>query len=215
MEPSFWHARWNSGRIGFHNDHTHPLLEQHWPRVAADLPSTVLVPLCGKSHDLTWLNHLGHFVIGVELSQRAAESFYSERQPTTATIGSFECWSDGGAAILVGDWFQLTEEDLRAACEAISAPLPTSVYDRAALVALPESMRQRYVESLQQLMGAVPWLLVTVEYDQTLRGGPPFTVDESAVRQLHADRRVERIDQIDSPLKDLVVQEAAYLSRPG
>lgn len=216
MEPSFWHARWNSGRIGFHNDRPHPLLQQHWSRLSAAPAASVLAPLCGKSLDLTWLSQQGHRVIGVELSEVAAEAYFAEagRQPRTFTVGNFQCWCDAGVAILVGDWFQLTTVVLQRTCDEISASWPSAVYDRAALVALPESMRERYVESLTQLAGEAAWLLVTVEYDPALRGGPPFPLDERAVYGLHAARKVERVGQIDAPLRDIVVQETAYISRP-
>ncbi|MCA9176179.1 MAG: hypothetical protein KDB14_16950 [Planctomycetales bacterium] len=222
MEPSFWHARWESNQIGFHNSTTHPLLELYWSRLAADNEARVLVPLCGKSLDMHWLAARGHRVLGVELSHVAAAAYFAEAGVETevsevsACSDAFELYRGGQVAIAAGDWFRFGPPLMSFAWEALGAD-PHGVdivYDRAALVALPPELRRRHVEQLRKVGGAAPILLVTVEYDPALRGGPPFSVMEEEVRQLFADRNVERVGQIDSPLRELIVQEAAYLITP-
>ena len=42
--------------------------------------STVLVPLCGKAHDLAFLAERGHRVVGVELSEIAVRAVFSEHE---------------------------------------------------------------------------------------------------------------------------------------
>lgn len=205
MEPSFWHARWNSGRIGFHNEKHHPLLTAHWPALDVPRGSRVLVPLAGKSLDMWWLAVQGLEVVGVELSEVAARDFFAERNispdVSQASADSPTVYR-GGVTIVVADLFDLTAE----AVGKIDA-----VYDRAALIALPPEMRRRYVPHLQRLAPQAPTLLVTVEYDQSLRGGPPFSVDHDEVRELYP--QVERVGEAESMLRDLPVREAAYIAR--
>jgi thiopurine S-methyltransferase len=63
-----------------------------------------------------------------------------------------------------------------------------AVYDRAALVALPEDMRRRYSRHLTEITEGAPQLLITYEYDQALQEGPPFSVSTEEVRHHYADR---------------------------
>ncbi|MBB4815130.1 hypothetical protein HNP03_003766 [Pseudomonas rhodesiae] len=79
MEPEFWHDRWATNQIGFHQSDINPYLLRHWPSLALAHGAQVLVPLCGKSLDLIWLASLGHRVLGVELSEQAVQTFFSEQ----------------------------------------------------------------------------------------------------------------------------------------
>ena len=78
MEPQFWHERWRSGQIGFHQSAADRNLTRHWPSLHLAGGSRVFVPLCGKSLDMLWLRDQGHRVIGVELSATALEAFCME-----------------------------------------------------------------------------------------------------------------------------------------
>nr|WP_314490623.1 thiopurine S-methyltransferase [uncultured Pseudomonas sp.] len=177
MEPAFWHERWAAQQIGFHQSEVNAYLRRHWSSLGLASGSQVLVPLCGKSVDMVWLAEQGHRVLGVELSREAVAAFFTEHRltPTLEQRGAFEVWRSEAVELWCGDFFDLTAEDL-AGCSAL--------YDRAALIALPPTMRQRYLRHLcQQLPVAVQGLLVTLEYDQALIGGPPFSVRESEVHK--------------------------------
>ena len=67
MQTDFWHERWKNNQIGFHRQNVNAQLQQFWKDLglgsAAEAP--VFVPLCGKSHDLSWLAQQGHSVIGI------------------------------------------------------------------------------------------------------------------------------------------------------
>lgn len=82
MEAAFWHQRWEENRIGFHQADFNRWLQSWWSAQKQDEP--VLVPLCGKSRDMLWLNGLGHPIDGFELSALAIEQFFSENQLTDA-----------------------------------------------------------------------------------------------------------------------------------
>ena len=123
----------------------------------------------------------GHPVIGVELAERAVEDFFNERdvQPQVSQRGAFKVYQAGELQILCGDFFALSHADV-AGCQAF--------YDRAALIALPPPMRERYVAHLQAIVSdACQGLLVTLVYDQAKMDGPPFSVADTEVEQHFAD----------------------------
>ena len=61
-----------------------------------------------------------------------------------------------------------------------------AVHDRAALIALPREMRDRYVHELHaRLPAGCRGLLVTLEYPPHEKAGPPFPVDAGEVRRLY------------------------------
>lgn len=180
MEPDFWHQRWRDGQIGFHQEAPTPLLLRHWSSLALDADATVFVPLAGKSRDLAWLAAQGHRVLGVELSQEAVEAFFSEHglQPCRRDSRYGMHYSAGNVELICGDAFALDQAVL-ADCRA--------VFDRAALIALPAQMRQRYVGELHaRLPPGCRGLLITLEYPQAEKAGPPFSVEEAEVRTLYA-----------------------------
>ncbi|MBY5992990.1 thiopurine S-methyltransferase [Ferrimonas balearica] len=177
MEAAFWHDKWERGLTGFHLDHINPYLAQHWPALGLDR-EPVFVPLCGKSLDLAYLAGEGHSVLGAELNTLAVESLFAAlgSVPTPQNEGAHRRYTLDELSVLQGDFFQLKPAQT-AHCRAF--------YDRAALIALPEPMRQAYVEQLAALVpsGAVG-LLVTLDYPQQAMSGPPFAVAAEEVSRL-------------------------------
>lgn len=175
MDANFWHKRWQRQEIGFHLEQVNAHLPRHWPQLVVEAGSKVLVPLCGKSVDLCWLAQQGFSVLGVELSQCAVEAFFQEQQmtPQVRAEGDFQVYQCGLIELWCGDFFALSAEHV-SQCAAF--------YDRAAMIALPENMRRSYIEHLQRILPAsCQGLLVTLEYEQSLRQGPPFAVLEAHV----------------------------------
>lgn len=190
MRARFWHERWQQNQIGFHQDEINPYLQTYWPKLQVPEGAEVFVPLCGKSIDMLWLRTEGYQVLGVELSPIAVKDFFAENnlEPTISPQGAFERWEVDGLQILLGDFFQLTAQDL-AACAAI--------YDRASLIALPPDMREQYAAHIKQI-ATKPTLLITLEYDQTITGGPPFSVTATEVQHYYADAyKIEQLAQVD------------------
>jgi thiopurine S-methyltransferase len=190
MKADFWLERWREGQTHFHQSRVTPLLQKYWPALELPQGSRVLVPLCGKTLDMLWLAEQGHQVLGVELSPLAVEQFFSENglQPETRTSSAGRHYSAGNIEIICGDIFALDTSSL-AACVA--------AYDRAALVALPASLRPRYVDHVYgQLSSQYRGLLLTLEYPQEQMDGPPFSLGEAHVRSLYgAHSRVETLDR--------------------
>ena len=200
MEPEFWQQRWREGRIGFHNDKPFPLLLKHWPSLGVAPGSRVFVPLAGKSLDMAWLASQGYRVLGVELSPLAVEQFFDEHElkPEQRKTRYGTHFEAGGIEIILGDAFGLDAEVL-AGCSA--------VYDRAAVIALPPVLRARYVGDLYaRLPQGCRGLLITLEYPQDEKQGPPFSVAEAEVMERFGrDWEVEVLER-----RDILAQQPGF-----
>jgi thiopurine S-methyltransferase len=196
MQPEFWHERWRHGQIPFHQTTADRNLTLHWPALELAAGSRVFVPLCGKSLDMLWLRDQGHPVVGVELSSIALEAFCMENGiPARRRVqGGFDIYEASNLELFRGDFFALAPADLNGA---------EAVYDRAALISWSEELRLPYALHLARLMrGGTPMLLVTLEYPQSQRPGPPFSVKRDEVERLYsphfAVREIARQDILQS-----------------
>jgi thiopurine S-methyltransferase len=203
MEPAFWHKRWADNQIGFHQGQVNSYLQAHWPALGLAPGSRVLVPLCGKSLDLVWLAGQGYRVLGVELSRHAVERFFYEHglEAEVSQRGAFEVWRSAEVELWCGDFFALRAADIG---DCIG------LYDRAALIALPPAMRAAYMQLLSALLPArCRGLLVTLDYDQSLLAGPPFSVGDEEVRQGLAGWQVDELEAVE------VIQESPKFVQAG
>ena len=202
MEADYWLQRWRENQTGFHQAHTTPSLEQYWSTLELRRGSRVFVPLAGKSLDLLWLAAQGYRVLGVELSALAVEQFFAESELTPAIRDSRY-----GRHHLAGP-IELIQGDAFALDEAVLADC-TGVYDRAALIALPPATRARYVGELYaRLPPGCRGLLITLEYPQPQKKGPPFSVEEDEVRALYEPRwTVERLER-----RDVLAEEPRFVA---
>lgn len=176
MKPKFWLDRWQAKQIGFHQEEYNSLLVESWPGLELAEGARVFVPLCGKSLDMRWLESEGHRVVGVELAQLAIENYFEQETGVSAEpVDRFVLYSGGLTEIYHGDFFDLTTP-LLSGVEA--------VFDRGALVALPQDMRFRYVDHMLRIIpDGCQILLITLEYDQSRVSGPPHSVSEEEVEK--------------------------------
>jgi thiopurine S-methyltransferase len=174
MKANFWHDRWAAQKIGFHQRNGNALLVAHFAALGLAPGSRVFVPLCGKTRDIAWLMAQECRVVGAELSETAVQQLFAEMDivPDVTPVGALTLYAVEGLDVFVGDIFALTSEDLGHV---------DAVYDRAALVALPDTMRGRYVDHVVAITGAARQLVVTFTYDQTLMNGPPFSISEATM----------------------------------
>jgi len=184
MKPTFWHERWETNEIGFHQPDVNQHLKRLWRGVTQDASGPVLVPLCGKSRDLLWFRELGHEVIGVELSPLAVQQFFKgegiTEDPTHYERGLTTVTAANNIHLMCGDFTQLEPEQLPDA--------PRFIYDRASLIALPEPMRGDYVSALNRLAGpGTRMLLLSLEYPTGEMNGPPFSVPPDELLSLYSD----------------------------
>lgn len=193
MDPEFWHERWRTGDIGFHRPEAHDLLTRHWPGLDLDPDAKVLVPLCGKSHDMAWLAARGHRIVGVELSQIAIDEFFAHEglAPESEQRGSFNVKRAGPYELWCGDIFALPAE----AVDSIAG-----VYDRASLVAFPLAEQPRFANALAALTPrGGKMLLIGLEHDPAEMKGPPFPASRERIAEmLGGDFGVTLIEERDA-----------------
>lgn len=178
MNPDFWHEKWTKNQIGFHESDVHPMLSKHFDQLSLRVWDRVFVPLCGKSNDLHWLSTQGYRVVGIELSQLAVETFFAQANIDViiSEKGGCTLYQSESFEIFVGDFFDLSAEMLG---------VIDATYDRAALVALPVSMRKKYADHLAKITNKAPQLLISFDYDQAQMKGPPFSVPAPEIRALY------------------------------
>ncbi|BFU93370.1 MAG: Thiopurine S-methyltransferase [Nitrospira sp.] len=211
MDPSFWHQRWERNEIAFHESKVNPLLVRHFSELSLGRGRRVFVPLCGKSLDISWLLSKDYRVAGAELSRLAIEQLFMDlgAQPEISTVGDLEQWSAKHLDIFVGDIFALS----RTMLSSVDA-----IYDRAALVALPEDVRNRYAVHLMEMTDKAPQLLICYYYDQRLMEGPPFSVSDEEVERhyaSHYDVRLLASTDVSGGLKGKCpAKENVWLLKP-
>lgn len=178
MDPNFWHQRWEKNEIAFHEGKPNALLVQYLHELSLAKGRRIFLPLCGKTRDISWLLSNGYRVAGAELSQLAIEQLFMDLglQPDISGVGKVQLWSATHIDIFVGDIFALSRERL--------GPVD-AVYDRAALVAMPETMRPHYTAHLTKLTNNAPQLLICYHYDQRVMDGPPFSISDEEVNRYY------------------------------
>ena len=164
-----WIERWEIGRTGWHESEGNRNLQAHW-RWAG---KRVLVPLCGKTPDLLWLEAQGNEVVGVELAEIAVLAFFEENEleyeRIDGSLPGYRCTSRN-VTLYCGDFFTFGEEPFDAH------------YDRGALVALHPDLRKRYAAHVSSLLtDDARQFVVTVEYDERTCDGPPFSISADEI----------------------------------
>ena len=208
MEHQFWHEKWETDDLGFHQEDYNPPLLRHWRGLGVPAGSRVFVPLCGKSKDMLWLAQQGYQVLGVELSEVAVQSFFNEHDLDAAQdrVGPFIRYQSGRIQILCGDFFLLTPDLLHDV---------VAVFDRASLIALPPAMRSRYVDKLKALLQpVVKTLMLTLTHAEDLFSAPPHAVYDDEVRALYQPwSEVEFLETTETVVKGHTVPQAAFRLR--
>ena len=164
-----WLERWQIGRTGWHEPEGNRNLQKHWSASGR----RVLVPLCGKTPDLLWLEAQGNDVVGVELSEIAVRGFFEDNDLEYETVdGNLPGYRalQRDVTLYCGDFFEFRDGPFDAH------------YDRGALVALTPEQRVRYARHVSNLLrDDAKQLVITLEYDQSVCDGPPFAMTEEEV----------------------------------
>lgn len=209
MKSDFWIERWKTNDTPWQLSAPEPLLVRHFPKRAAQ---NVLVPLCGKTVDLLWLQEQGHKVTGVELSDIACHSFFKDAKIDYKTQGvrNFEVFESKNIKIWCGDFFALQNDDL---------PKLDSIYDRAALIALPTDLRKKYAERITEIVQArgsenFEMLLILKEKIGSTHEGPPFLVSLDELQSIYASHfKIEALEAVsfsNQAAPDIKVVDTAY-----
>jgi len=193
MNPEFWHQRWESKEIGFHEPAGNALLAKWFHELGLVNGQRIFVPLCGKTRDIAWLLSQGLRVVGAELSELAVRELFEDLRidPEVSETDAFSVYSGPNLDVFVGDFFELSAEMLGQV---------NAVYDRAALVAMPGHLRRKYSERLIQITNRSPQLVISFEYDQSLMEGPPFSVNAAEISSHYAAwYKLRSLEKVDVP----------------
>jgi len=207
MQP--WERRWTGGEIAFHLQDVHHSLVKFFKHLAGDnnsvtdAPRRILVPLCGKTVDMTFMQSRGHKVTGIDGVRLAAEQYITEQGmkviQTTKQDGFevLELQHGNGHTsfpmrFVVGDFFRIRPSVIGTfeAC-----------WDRGSLVAIDPPSRKEYVAAITAVLEkGARILLVVVEHPPMQGGklGPPFTVTGEEVEALYGkDYQIELLQRED------------------
>ena len=215
MNPEFWQARWKEKRIGFNQPKVNPLLIKYFSDLKMATGSRIFIPLCGKSIDMIWLANQGFDMVGVELVESAVQEFFTENN-ISYTIkahdksSNIKCYqgqlSGQIIALWVADIFMLSTNDVGRV---------DAVYDRAALIAMPAELRPQYSQQVIDLSQNAPQLLLTLNYDQNERAGPPFSISHEQIQQYYsAHYQIQELEGKPSTLNaapEMAVTEHVWL----
>ena len=191
QQKTDWTQVWAKGSIGFHKDHTNPLLEKYLP-LLNECPH-ILVPLCGKTLDLHFLHQKGHSCSGIEAVSQAIQEFFSDWnvQPTVSYKPLLN-FQHEGITLYKQDIFQLRTADL--------SPID-AIYDRAALVAFHPDLQKKYVEHILPFLpkgGKI--LLITFEMPRSIYKGPPYSLSPATVREMY-DTHTQKITLLEESIQ--------------
>ena len=205
MDPKFWLDKWSSNQIGFHEDKVHNLLIANWNSLGGKADDKVFVPLCGKSLDLLWLQERHNYVVGVEISEIAAISFFEEQGVnfTKTERGEYSIFSNDGIQIFCGDIFKIPSSQFG---------VFDLIYDRASLVALSPSDRLQYEKLLNKITRKKSRiLLITVDYDPKLLSPPPHRLRDIHLQKIYASNwKIASIDSQEADVKGTAGRENCY-----
>ncbi|MNJ29982.1 Thiopurine S-methyltransferase [compost metagenome] len=110
-------------------------------------------------------------------------------QPEVSQRGAFKVYRHDGLELWCGDFFALRKDDV-SDCAGF--------YDRAAVIALPPAMRERYAALLNDCMPqGCKGLMITLDYDQQRLDGPPFSVPDQEVQRLFATWQPKTLEAWD------------------
>ncbi|MCO1334059.1 thiopurine S-methyltransferase [Microbulbifer sp. OS29] len=211
MKEEFWHDKWQRDDIGFHEISGNTLLTEFFPKLSLSPGDRIFLPLCGKTRDIGWLLEQEAAVAGIELNEKAVDQLFSEMNiiPKVERVGKLSCYSASNIDIFVGNIFDLNKDVLGHV---------GAIYDRAALVALPEDIRYQYVRHIIDITQLAQQLLISFEYEQSLMPGPPFSVGSRQLYEyydIEYDVKMLTTREITGGFKNRVpAREEAWLLTP-
>jgi thiopurine S-methyltransferase len=203
VEPSVWIEAWKNGRTRFHNENYNQSLLKFFKSFSIKEKSNVFVPLCGKSVDMIWLRDQGHHVYGVELSPIAITDFFVENELSYTIIETehFKVYKSEGITLFQGDFFKLNNKDM---------PKVDFVFDRAAIIALPESMRENYLIHMKTLLAEnAELMMLTFERTPHTDHGPPHSIPrEEMIRNTSKMFTMEVLEEKPEKINSPKMKEA-------
>jgi thiopurine S-methyltransferase len=191
-EDMDWQLAWEQGNIGWHREGVNTALHDHIQQLDLQQGDTLFFPLCGASLDMKYALDQGYHVKGVELVSLAIERFFDENEIAYKKVDNV--YYGDRITLYCCDVFDLLSNELSDV---------KAIFDRGALVALPEILRTKYFAHLKMYCSHDIKILAEVfDYDQKLLAGPPFSVSQDyLVAQLDEYDTLEEIPHYKEPIE--------------
>ncbi len=188
MDFEFWNNCWARPTQPFHLTAPHHFLTKYFPAYLSH-QERVLLPLCGKTQDLNFLAKHGIHAIGIEFNPVAVDSFFKDSglAPTITDEDGKARYQAPCIDLWCADFFDITTSDVGRF---------ERIFDRAALIALPDELRPAYAQHLVKLLkseGKI--LLVTMDYVAEEMSGPPFRIDLLELERLFPNAIIKELDR--------------------
>ncbi|AJI75392.1 thiopurine S-methyltransferase family protein [Francisella philomiragia subsp. philomiragia ATCC 25015] len=170
----YWLDRWQNNDVDFCQEAPNEFLVKHFCRFNINDSSVCLVPMCGCSIDMLYFLSKGIKVVGIELSEKAVLSFFSQNNIKYEIIeeSDYKCYKGNDIEIYVADIFNLPKI-------AKNLPAFDIWYDRGAYVALPEDIRTKYSKMMLEVCSDnTQILLLVMEHDKKSQT-PPYSVTQA------------------------------------
>ncbi|XP_071503552.1 probable thiopurine S-methyltransferase [Diadema antillarum] len=182
-----WADKWAAGKTTFHRLQVNEALLEFQDKLLVKIPSRVFVPLCGKTVDMKWLADEGHEVVGLEGVEQAIKEFFDEQKLSCKESevpglegGKLYQTEDGKIKLFQCNLFDFSKD----VCGQFDA-----IWDRASLVAVDDSDRQKYTDVVSSLLVPHGRILQEVYlYNPTEMTGNPHSVPPEEIEKLYGEK---------------------------
>jgi len=162
---SDWEQRYQQGDTGWDRGHSSPALHR-WLDSGLLTPCRILIPGCGRGHEVVTLARLGFDVTAIDIAPSAIA--HLQQQLDDAKLA---------ATLFCNDLFAYTT----------AAPFD-AIYEQTCLCAMPPNQRTAYEQAMRRWLRPEGTLFAL--FMQTMTdGGPPFHCDIEEMPQLFPDKQ--------------------------
>jgi len=161
-----WESRYQSGETGWDRGASSPALSVWLKAGHLDTAARILVPGCGRGHEVTHLAGLGYEVTGIDIAPSAVTHLQQELQDKGLN-----------AEVLLADLFAYQPD----------SPFD-AVYEQTCLCAIQPEQREAY-EALLHSWIRPGGTLFALFMQTGAEGGPPFHCDLLAMHNLFPEAR--------------------------
>jgi len=161
-----WESRYQSGETGWDRGASSPALSVWLKAGHLDAAARILVPGCGRGHEVTHLAGLGYEVTGIDIAPSAVSHLQQELQDKGLN-----------AEVLLADLFAYQPD----------SPFD-AVYEQTCLCAIQPEQREAY-EALLHSWIRPGGSLFALFMQTGAEGGPPFHCDLLAMHRLFPESR--------------------------
>lgn len=163
LTSTYWQARYDEGRTGWDRGGPSPMLGV-WLETGILRPCRILIPGCGRGHEVVALAARGFDVTAVDFAEAAVHNLQTTLREKQL-----------GAVVVQADLLEFTPTE----------PFK-AIYEQTCLCALHPSLWQAYEARLRQWL--LPGGLLCALFMQTDKpDGPPFGCDLSAMQRLFSE----------------------------